>query len=855
MAAPSPSKKSTVSKGPSWSDVRDMFAELGLEICDDAARITTEFESRRKKYVIDANKPGQVGETARAHMKNGQTIIKDSSRQTQLSIVFDAITAALRANLETQLSSGLNIVESSVVTAWQQHFGEKMFGCDPKLAKRFVADWMKQDGLEIGHRAVPLPTVSDFQAHVELRRVKLSWKRPGVPFDRIVVTRDGKSEPVYSGGEDSCIDNDTLPGQTYLYRLHAERLQEKGPAVTTKVTCLGDVVSPSINLEKGRIKLDWKMPFSSARVAVFRRLGSRPTLLRGGAGWEATDNSTTQVLPPGNHTAYEEQAVEGNTTYFQIIVTDGLGNWTDGVVLQLSVAKPPPAPAGKLDARYVFDNGHDIVSLNWQAAGASPEFRYVVVRKEGSIAPTHPQDGLSSEALNATSWNDNLSSPLQSGKSYSYTVFTQHNGTFSHSGAASPPVDILSEVTGMDAKVSEDEVKLIWQSPRFVKSVQVIRTPSGDIRVDGTSQAVDSTVTTGSRYSYRIHCDYQIGGRVVRSKGVTMIVEAGGPPEAIRSFSWVTMPHSIEFTWEPPTRGIVRVWRGPKRPSITERETLTLKQRDQKLFDWKAEEIRLGHNRATDDSPSDDMRFYIPFIDSGATCVAGPVRECAFCPGVTNLQFLEVVDRSVVISWNWPNSGKYDCKSALVLVRADTWPQGDADPHARAIVEARSDYDRRGGRFKFDPPSDSPQAYVLVLPMRYAPGGSKVIASPDDPECRIGPILCGPPTSISYKITKGLFDQKSASVDITITNLWPSFSGFKLVAGPSLTSDNAEEQVVFEWQPDRTITSEVRMKEKFDLRFLSGQWRRCSLRLVLRNPAEAEVVKIHHESQSTVFTL
>lgn len=855
MSGAGQSNNERVPKGPSWADVRDMFAELGLPICDDGARIDAAFEARRKKYVIDANKPGSVGDTARENMKNGQSLKKDSSRQSLLAIVFEGLAAALKANLETQASQGLEKVEPSVVQAWQRQFAEKMFGCDSTLSNRFVGDWMKQEGLSAGGRAAPLPTVGDFQARAELRRVRLSWKRPSVPFDRVVVTRDGKPEPIYSGADENCADNDIVPGQTYLYRLHAERFREKGPPVTVKITCLGEVSSPSVRLEKGKIRLEWRLPFASARVAVFRRAGERPNLRRGGAGWEPGDNSTACALPAGGHSRYEEQAAEGSTVYFQIVVTDGLDNWTDGVVLQIAVPKPPPSPSGKLDARYLFDNGANIVTLSWPAAGANPEYRYVVVRREGVVAPMNPGEGDRSEELAATTWKDDLKVPLHPGNSYVYSVFTVHNGTFSHSGLPSAPVEILSEVTSVDAKVTKTEIKLIWQAPKFVKSILVTRTPPGNVRVDGSGQAVDSEIEEGARYTYRIHCYYQVGGRVVRSLGTTLAVEAGGPPEGIRNFSRATSPDRIEFSWDPVARGSVRVWKGPARPAIREGEVFTMKQRDQKLLDWHGEEIRVGTSHAVDDAPGDDMRFYIPFIDTGSTCVAGPVLECAFCPGITNPQFLEVVDGSLVLSWNWPESKNHDCKSALVLIRPDTWPQGEGDAEARAIVETRSEYDRRGGRFKIAVPKNHPVAYIVILPMRHTPGGAKVLASIADPGCRLGPIRCGPPIVVEYKVKQAFLNRRCAAVEINISNLRTDFSGLRLVAAPPFDSSPDRWIEVSDWSPRVGVRANLQIREKIDLKAILEKLPKCRLHLELKNPGESTVVTILPEPNPATFTL
>lgn len=836
---PPTSTKAGVSKGPTWPDVVAMYRELGLVVCDDEKAIRVEFDKRRPVYVRDAASPQQdISARARKNMENGQALMTANVRTRYINIVFDAFSANAETSLAGFIQTGGTKVTAELVESLAQ-LAQKSFSTRQDLASRLVKDWLGAKGIDIGSdpRRDP-PQISNFTAAGGVGEIRLSWDRPKQFCDRVVVTRQGESIPVFSGPDDHCVDRQALAGVTHTYEVRAEYNGKLGPKSSpASATALTEVLDPAAKLVNGIIYLTWKLPFKNAFVRIFRRKNQSPLIKRGGVGPEAADSDTRQVYS-GSDTDYSEQGVEGTTVYYLITVDDRRGTHTPGASLPVMVPKPPPAPK-IANARYRFDSGRDVVEVDWQPDGPMGKFSYVVVRREGSVAPKTPIDGVASPAVRALTWEDKLPG-LVSGKCYTYGVFALDDKVYSHSGCPTVPVRILSEVAQCDIHPEGSSLELVWQPPKNVSQVRVRRLPlpGVELAVLGNTRAIDKAVSSGVRYRYVIDCLYGFeGGKELRSPGIEVAAEAGGPPEPVHDFRVLGVGVQIECCWAKPTRGGIRAWKSKKAPALAEAVCMTIAQRDLMLKDCEAIPLRPGHDKAIDTSPDDDHSYYFALAEGGAHCVMGSIRRAGVCPPVSQLEVLESNPNRVVFTWVWPSV----TKTAVILYRPDAWPAAPDDPAAIKRPVTEFEFDRNGSRIELLVPGMQ-TAYFVVLPYRHAGGDEPVYASVDDPACRVGPLEVGQPPQLSYSISESRW-LKKYTLTAEMINSWAEFGGVVLVASPHPTDSMADGVRV--WEPKSSLTD--RVKEDIHLASLKERgWRKCYLRLFLKDNSQSGFVEIIH---------
>jgi hypothetical protein len=658
-----------------------------------------------------------------------------------------------------------------------------------------------------------------------------------------VLTRQGESKSIFSGLDDHYVDRLALPGVAYVYEIHAEYKKKQGPTSPSRpAVALAEVLEPVAKLLNGFVQLAWKSPFKNASVRIFRRLNQAPSIKRGGGGPEPADSNTQQVWS-GSGTEFSEPGIEGATVYYLITVDDKRGNYTPGASLFISVPKPPPAPRNAT-IRYRFDSGRDVVELDWQPDNPSSRYFYIVVRREGTIAPKSPADGLASPATRNLNWEDNLGG-LVPGKCYSYAVFSLDDKTYSRTGCAAAPVRILSEVTQCSFHAGGASLELVWQPPSNVSQVRVRRLPLPGIElpVSGKAKATDKSVCPGITYRYIIDCFYgNEGGRELRSPGIEVTAEAGGPPDPVKDFRVFGKASQIHCSWAKPARGGIRAWKARKAPSIAEAASFITLQRDRMLNDCEARPLQPGHDAAVDTSPDDEHPYYFALAEHGSHCVMGPVRRAGVCPPVSGLEVLETDSNRVILTWIWPEA----IKTAAILYRPDTWPTGPEDPLAAKRIVNEVEFSRQGSRIELSVPGMK-TAYFVVVPCRHSDSDELVYGSTDEPACRAGPLSLGPPPVLSYTISHHWM--RKPTVEIEMHNGWTDFSGMVLVA--SSTPPDSIMDGVRVLEP--TLPAAGRVSETIPLAILKQYgWPKCHLRLFLRDNSQNAFVEIVHPKMNTI---
>lgn len=198
---------------------------------------------------------------------------------------------------------------------------------------------------------------------------------------------------------------------------------------------------------------------------------------------------------------------------------DACADFRDVTVL---MQKYPPATPKAPKVNTVHNK---TVRLEW-APGDNAMVSYTVVRKIGS-APRDESDG--DELIRGLSLcfyeDESLTSPAP----YHYAVFATRCGITS-APLAFPPVQIFFDVTDLHQEVVPGKISVKWTVPHNVKSVEVWR-KSGTIAPtqpgDGTRVAVADNAgfedAVRGENSYLILCNYEVGGKAYRSRGVCAV--------------------------------------------------------------------------------------------------------------------------------------------------------------------------------------------------------------------------------------------------------------------------------------------------------------------------------------------
>lgn len=795
-------------------EVAKMFESLGLKVCDDGALIQQKIQEQRARNLRDLNNPSEdVRSAAEWRMKNANAL--ESRRRELIRVVYEAFENSTDLKVMFDRSSGVRTVPLEF-SSQLRTIARQEYSVDDAIAAEFASQYMRDRDLTPGNIFGKCESVRNFAAHGRVGSVELRWDLP--PDCRSV--RILRSEPsaaqaavVFEGYSTGCEDRDARPGVPLVYS--AVPLYDgdnQGPQTQRSAVALAEVAGARAQWTGTAVRLSWQSPSPSARVVIFRRVGGRPQLQRSIHGWEPkpSDPGTKIVHDgPGSADAWEDHEVAEGCIYHYVLVADfGPGNMSQGVGCQVAVPRPPAAVAS-LTAEYhqAFEEGKSVhqVVLTWPAVSDSRQVEYVVVRREGDVAASHPADGSTRYA--GTSLRA-IDADVEPGRRYCYAVYSRVATAYSRLGAAAPAVDILADVTGLDVLTGDQMVELTWQTPQDAqvivrRGVTPPASPADGVPVllAGNDCARDADgLTNGRCYHYLVVCSYRPDGKTERhSPGVRIQASPGALPDPIRAVRLTPRPPDIVCQFDPPAHGQAVVLRAASAHGLPLGRRLP------------ADDLRRlgrpialsGANEAVDPRPDLQEPVYCLFTVSGTHAVVGACGACVNYPDVSHLRIGTSRD-GAVLRWQWPPG----CSLAIVARRKDAWPDGPRDPKAVATPCLLAPYQAAGNRY-VDGLGQDWGRYHYVVYAKAPLGPGEFWAGGVSADCR-STLDWRPWTELRYRIEPG-----PASGQLTLRWTIQSpvassrFSGFVLRADESWVPDSRAAGVeLFRWQPEMRGTGE-----------------------------------------------
>lgn len=841
--------------------VIEMFAELGLPVCDDGGLIKQKFDAKRDVYLRHLRNPQpSIREKAELGVKNGEAM--QSRRPELLRAVYQHFAGLADTAISAALASGVNKFTAEVLENLRR-IARDSCKVDDALSSRFLADYMRERGLEQEKELVSPGVVEQFRADSGRGWIALKWTLPAERCDEVEITREQepaagqkkkkeKAKSIYRGRDAAFTDQDVTPGGRYTYRARVVFQKVKGPEAVARAVCIGEVQAAAARWKDGRAVLSWQQPGPHVSVVIFRREGGPPSVRAGARGPEPASADTAQVYRGSGETWADGSVTEGVNYHYRIVADFGDGLFSQGVDVQAAVPKaPPPVPSLRAACRH--DAGRSVVLLEWEPVSSNVPIEYVLVRREGSAPPARADQGT---VVQTTAQTRSLDESIAAGRRYTYAVFARAGDLLSRSGTAAPPVDVLAEVSDLSAQTGHGTVELHWRTPPNVGAVVIRRSlaPPRDhtdgvlVPLAGAGHAKDEGLRDGQRYHYLVCCAYRPDGATeIFSPGVRAAAVPEPLPDPVGDFGVRAEGAEVLCRWTPPRHGLAVVVRSAAPHGLAVGHRL------------RADEINnLGLRVAANESggardvrPDPDQPYYSVFTIAGSHAVAGGSASVVVCPDVSELKLSATRD-GAILRWAWPQG----CTAVRVVRRAEGWPAGPDDPQATSIAVMKTDYTAAGDKF-VDRIQHSRGRFHYVVYAQAAGAPGLFFSSGTSADCR-AVLQWEPWMTLRYRLLPARVEGRAGP---SLRLVWsaeqpfPNFSGFTLVAGAQGAPASPDEGVeLFRWTPgggpadgehEETVSLEpVRQR----------RWARFYCNVFVLDPAQRHSALVVHPNTSIPFS-
>lgn len=868
MSAASPAPPINVTA----DQVREMFQKVNSKICDDQAAIQQSHDSLRARYLKDSNDSDPlVRLKAKQWFKDTEALL--NRRAGLLEVAYQKFYRFAEVTLKAVLNTGGRELTPELVEQVRE-LSLNECGVEEALADHWIQRYLKERHLTVGKQMVTVDPVRDFTAASGLGQIELSWTPPNSNYELVEITRvdaeasTTKESLVYQGPDRNHVDRGVMVGHRYLYQARAVVRDNRSSVAEAQAYCLGEVAHAAAEVRDGRVKLSWQLPNAGTAVRIFRRVGSPPALQRNGTHVACV--APTEQFLPGVCSKWEDAAgEEGETIHYLIVADFGGDQLTRGVPVEVTIQKAPPA-VPSVTAQFKRGGAKDTVIVEWPPV-AGTGIQYCVVRQEGSVPAARPDDGVVIHSGAQPRCND---TQLESGRRYTYTVFTQSGALASRTGTAAEPVDILPDVAGLNATTGNGVVELAWKSPPNVADVIVRRSLSPpstindgtEVKLTGSGHAKDQGLRNDKLYHYLVVC-------VFRPDGVNELYSAGARidaaperlPEPVAAFHAVADGRAVHCSWQSPEHGDVVVRRSATAPPWREQERMAA---DVVLAFGEA--VTAEHeNKALDGAPDPNQPYYAVFTVAGSHAVLGVVQSCVVCPDVTNLS-LSIIPEGIALKWDWPEG-----ITAVKMMRGvDVQPEAATDRKALGKTIPKGQFERDGERWvdHIDLPEQIRRGakWLHYAIFAQAPNAPSLFYSPGTGTgCRIMLELVLDDgrgtdvedamwTQIQYRLTTPEKADlgKSFNLHWALMETSPRFAGFSLVASHLRVPQDADEGIeLYRWVPAGAARP-AQLSVKVSLKpVLQRGWEYffCKLFPVRRDQAERTLI-IHPNTARPIYS-
>ncbi len=205
--------------------IQEMFAALGLPVCDDEAAIKAACEEQRGTRNRELNSTkGSVAARAQQWFDDVNNML--NKRDELLEVVFQEFCrlgdTVLRADIDggrTALGADTQMSLRDIAMNWCRARSD--------LANAWLAEFLERRGLRDNEELEQPKRVTEFKASPRRGRVMLTWTVPEDRYDEVRIVRvvESSTDPadeivVYQGTDASFLDTSVSPKVHYTYRAY-----------------------------------------------------------------------------------------------------------------------------------------------------------------------------------------------------------------------------------------------------------------------------------------------------------------------------------------------------------------------------------------------------------------------------------------------------------------------------------------------------------------------------------------------------------------------------------------------------------------------------------------------------------
>ncbi|MCB9899266.1 MAG: hypothetical protein H6825_14775 [Planctomycetes bacterium] len=204
--------------------VIEMFAGLGLPVCDDEKEITARRDEQRSARNRELNSTkGTVAAKAQQWFDSADALL--NRRDELLLVVYEEFSSLAETVLKSTIESGTNVLGPDTQLALRD-LATSWCRARADLANRWLADFLEQHGLTAGGLVEKSRLVEDLRARPRRNKVLLSWKFPEEGCEEVYVVRTpdpptGEESFVYQGKDRRFTDTSVTPGAHHAYRVYS----------------------------------------------------------------------------------------------------------------------------------------------------------------------------------------------------------------------------------------------------------------------------------------------------------------------------------------------------------------------------------------------------------------------------------------------------------------------------------------------------------------------------------------------------------------------------------------------------------------------------------------------------------
>ena len=351
--------------------------------------------------------------------------------------------------------------------------------------------------------------------------------------------------------------------------------------------------------------------------------------------------------------------------------------------------------------------------------------------------------------------------------------------------AATGPVLMARDVTGLAARTDASGITLSWTLPIVAGNVVVEREvdprsglnlPLRRARADDQSWR-DASPETGVEFSYHVYAEYRDPkGVLVRTPGATVRARVAPRPKPVSELWATTHAGHTTIGWVRPASGEVRIYAG----------TTPLAEPDAEVdlgdLARRGRYIGAGQRRVADENPGRGVVTYTSVTVDGGQAVAGP--SVAHLPVATPTN-AAVTDTGaeLVLTFTLPPG----VTEAVVAGRRDAPPSGPDDPKAQTWTITNTKLEIDGG-LHVPAPTDGLGWYFSIHSVLR--DGSARVAAPTGLQLKARDST---PVSATYTVRRGGTFRRTVVIEVTASDRMPDLVvRTKRSAVPASVDDGTE---------------------------------------------------------------